>query len=196
MTHIKLDDLKPLPNNPRQITPEAVEKLKASIQKDGKFMEARPIVVSSDGVILGGNQRHRACLELGMSEVPASWVKRVDWTEDEARRFSVVDNAPAGMAGAWDLEMLANQWELSELEELGFSVEDLGIAIDRDGDEHSGASPWDRMSGDAQSGVMFACGDIHCRISQEAFDVFSRDCPPDNIAQWVEGMIYASCGDS
>ena len=127
---IKLKDLKPLPDNPRQITDAAIGKLKQSIERDGKFMEARPMVVTSDGVIIGGNQRHRACVELGMKEVPESWVKYVEWTEEEARRFSVVDNAPKGMAGDWDLELLANQWELPELEDLGFSLEELGIFSD------------------------------------------------------------------
>ena len=39
----------------------------------------------------------------------------------------MVDNAPKGMAGDWDLELLANQWELPELEDLGFTLEDLEI---------------------------------------------------------------------
>jgi len=124
---IQLSSLKRLKNNPRQISDAAIDKLKQSIERDGKFMEARPMIVTSDGVIIGGNQRHRACIELGMKEVPESWVKRVDWTEEEARRFSVVDNAPKGMAGEWDIDLLANEWDIPELEELGFDLAELGL---------------------------------------------------------------------
>ena len=122
---MKLSDLTPLPKNPRKITEAAIEKLKNSIKKDGKFMAARPIIVDPEGVILGGNQRHRACIELGMNEVPKEWVKRVDWTEDEARRFAVVDNAPPGMSGEFDMDLLVNQYTMDELVDMGFEKTDV-----------------------------------------------------------------------
>ena len=41
----KLSDLKKLPNNPRTITREDMQKLKASIKKFG-VLEARPLILS------------------------------------------------------------------------------------------------------------------------------------------------------
>jgi hypothetical protein len=120
---LKLSDLTPLPDNPCKITDAAIEKLKQSIQRDGKFMEARPIIVDPDGVILGGNQRHRACLELGIDEIPDEWVLRVDWTEGEARRFAVVDNAPLGMPGEFDIDLLDGQYASEELIDMGFDAD-------------------------------------------------------------------------
>jgi ParB family chromosome partitioning protein len=49
-------------------------------------------------------------------------------TAEQRKRFVVVDNAPEGMAGEWDFEILEGDWDLPELGELGFDklVEELG----------------------------------------------------------------------
>ena len=39
----------------------------------------------------------------------------------------MVDNAPKGMAGEWDIDLLANEWDIPELEELGFDLRELGL---------------------------------------------------------------------
>lgn len=94
--------------NPRRIAPEALERLKASIQRDPEFMRLRPIVVDPDGIVIGGNQRLRACAELGIDPLPDGWVVRAgDLTDEQRRRFILVDNAPEGMSGAWDFEQQA-----------------------------------------------------------------------------------------
>ena len=71
---MKLSDIRPLDRNPRKITPGAFKKLCDSIARDPEFMRLRPIVTDEKGVIIGGNQRYRACMELGMKEVPDAWV--------------------------------------------------------------------------------------------------------------------------
>ena len=93
---ISLATIKPNPDNPRQITEAQFAKLKESIARDQKFMPLRPIITDADGVILGGNMRYRACVALGLKDVPASWVRRADdLTEDEKKRFVVLDNLQA-----------------------------------------------------------------------------------------------------
>ena len=73
-------------------------------------MIARPIIVDQESRILGGNQRHKACKALGMKEVPDEWARRVEWDGEKARRFNLVDNAPTGMAGEWDIDLLQEHW--------------------------------------------------------------------------------------
>jgi len=120
--------IKPSETNPRKIKPEALAKLVESIRRDPEFMALRPIVVDESGVILGGNQRYRAILEMGLKEIPDVWVVAAsDLTDDQRRRFILVDNAPGGMAGEWDIDLLANEWDIPELESLGFSLEALGL---------------------------------------------------------------------
>lgn len=123
---IPMDTIKLRERNPRTITAKAFAKLCASIQRDPQFMEIRPIVVDEEGVILGGNMRFRACQQLGMTELPDSWVIRASkLTPEQRRRFVLVDNAPEGMAGEWDTDILAADFELEELGDLGFDLADV-----------------------------------------------------------------------
>jgi hypothetical protein len=120
---MKLSKIKPNPKNPRKISPEALDRLKRSIERDPGFMRLRPIVVDGDGMILGGNQRYAAIKALGMKEIPAEWVKTAaDFTEDQKKRFLIVDNSTPGMSGQWDSEMLET-WDADELEDLGLSAD-------------------------------------------------------------------------
>jgi DNA modification methylase len=123
---MKLHQIKPNPDNPRKIATEAMERLKESIRRDPEFMRLRPIVVDESGTILGGNQRHAAITALGMTEIPDDWVCRADdLTDEQRRRFVIVDNGPEGMSGEWNLELLAADWGDVELEELGLEVPEL-----------------------------------------------------------------------
>jgi len=128
---VKLSEIKPNPNNPRQITAEAIQRLAESIERDPEFMELRPIIIDADGIIVAGNQRYRAIKQLGKKEIPDEWVRQADTlTEEQRRRFILVDNSIPGMSGDWDVDLLANEWELPELQELGFSLDGLGLADD------------------------------------------------------------------
>ena len=128
---MKLSKIKPNPNNPRQITKEALQRLAESIARDPEFMEIRPIVIDKDNIIVGGNQRYNVMKQLGMVDIPDSWVVRAEkLTSEQIRRFILIDNSIPGMSGDWDIDILANEWELPELQDLGFSLDDLGLGDD------------------------------------------------------------------
>ena len=121
-----IDAIRPHPRNPRRIAQEALAKLCESIQRDPEFMRLRPIVVDAEGQILGGNQRWKACKALGFAELPDGWVvKADDLTDEQRRRFILVDNAPEGMAGGWDFDLLKTEWNLPELGDLGLLPPDV-----------------------------------------------------------------------
>jgi ParB-like chromosome segregation protein Spo0J len=104
---MKISEIKINPNNPRVIRDERFEKLKKSIEEFPKMMKLRPMVVNQDNVVLGGNMRLKALKELGYKEIPDDWVKRADeLTEDEQRRFIIVDNVGFG----------DNDWEMLHAE--------------------------------------------------------------------------------
>jgi len=115
---IKVSGLKPNPNNPRFIRDERFEKLKRSIQDFPEMMSLRPMVISN-GFVVGGNMRLRAIKELGMKEVPEAWVKYADLTPEEEREFIIKDNVGFG---EWDWSMIANEWDVEQLEEWGLYV--------------------------------------------------------------------------
>ena len=131
---IKLSDLHLNDRNPRTISKKAFTKLCESIKQFPKMMEVRGIVVDEQGIVIGGTQRYRACAANGMKEVPTSWILRAeDFTEQERKRFIIADNAPGGMVGIWDMDLLANEWDIGELIIAGFDEEELtGLIVPDD----------------------------------------------------------------
>lgn len=90
---MKLKEIKPNKANPRIIKDYKFKKLCNSISEFPKMMELRPIVVDTDGTILGGNMRYKALQELGYKEIPDNWVKRAsELTDQEKQRFIIEDN--------------------------------------------------------------------------------------------------------
>lgn len=121
---MKLSDIKPNPENPRIIRDAKFEQLKKSIQEFPGMLELRPMIIDAAGVVLGGNMRLRALQELGYKEIPDTWVKRAqELTEDEKRRFIIVDNVGYG---EWDWETIANDWDADEVREWGLDVPGFG----------------------------------------------------------------------
>ena len=120
---IKVSTIKLREDNPRMITEAAIDKLGESISRDPEYMVIRPIVIDEDRVVLGGNQRLKAIIKLGMKTVPDTWVVQVkDWPEEKRKRFILVDNSPEGMSGTWDSELLMAKWDMMELEEVGIDT--------------------------------------------------------------------------
>lgn len=117
---MKLSEIKSNPDNPRIIRDAKFEQLKKSIQEFPAMLELRPMIIDAAGVVLGGNMRLRALQDLGYKEIPDTWVKRAEeLTEDEKRRFVIVDNVGYG---EWDWETIANAWDADEVREWGLDV--------------------------------------------------------------------------
>mgnify|MGYP002338692555 CR=1 FL=1 len=134
---MKLAEIKLNPNNPRVIRDKEFEKLKQSIKEFPKMLELRPLVVNSDMVVLGGNQRLKALQELSYIDIPDSWVAKADnLTEEEIRRFIIADNTPFG---SWDFELLQEDWDLDELEKFGleFTIPDPADMAEQEGEQES-----------------------------------------------------------
>jgi len=112
---MKVEDLKPYPNNPR-INDQAVDAVAASIQEFGFKV---PIIVDRDNVIITGHTRLKAAKKLGMKEVPV--ILADDLTPDQVKAFRLADNKTGELAG-WDFEKL--EVELSELE---MDMDDFGF---------------------------------------------------------------------
>jgi ParB-like chromosome segregation protein Spo0J len=121
---IKISEVKSNPNNPRIIKDDKFIKLVNSIKEFPKMLEIRPIVVNNDMVVLGGNMRLKACKEAGLKEVFI--IKASELTEEQQREFIIKDNVSGG---EWDWDMLANEWEVEQLEEWGLDVPNFDTEI-------------------------------------------------------------------
>lgn len=118
----KISDIKLNPNNPRLIKDDKFKKLVKSIKDFPEMLNIRPIVVNKDMIILGGNMRFKACKEAGLKEIPVIIADNL--TEEQEREFLIKDNTSGG---EWDFDMLANEWDIEQLEEWGLDVPDFEI---------------------------------------------------------------------
>lgn len=115
----KIEDLKKLENNPRTITEEQLSKLKESIERNPDYFEARPLILSNrtgEFVIIAGNQRYDACMQLGMKEVPIVLIDGL--TEEREREIIIRDNVNNG---EWDNSILSS-WNIDELIDWGIDM--------------------------------------------------------------------------
>jgi hypothetical protein len=126
---VNIKQIKPNSSNPRVIKDYKFKKLVRSIQSFPEMLDLRPIVVNEDKVVLGGNMRLRACQEAGLEEVPIIVAK--DLNEAKQKEFVVKDNLNYG---EWDWDMLANEFDLMELDTYGL---DLNPTLFNDKDEES-----------------------------------------------------------
>lgn len=122
---MKLSEIKLNPKNPRTVKKERFDKIKENIKSFPKMLKYRPIVINNENIILGGNLRYKALKDLGYKEIPDEWVVNAsDLTDKEKRQFIILDNMEFG---DYDYDMLANEWDLEELNEWGFNFPDMDI---------------------------------------------------------------------
>jgi ParB-like chromosome segregation protein Spo0J len=114
---VKITDIKPNPNNPRTIDKIKFDLLVKSIQEFPDMLELRPIVVDKDMIVLGGNMRLKACIKVGLKEIPV--VIADSLTEDQKKEFIVKDNVGFG---DWNYEELANDWDIELLSDWGLEI--------------------------------------------------------------------------
>lgn len=112
-----ISEIRPNENNPRFIKDYKFKKLVNSVKEFPEMLKLRPIVVDSNMVVLGGNMRLKACKEAGLKEVYI--IKADELSEEQKREFIIKDNVGFG---EWDWDLLANEWDNTQLAEWGLDV--------------------------------------------------------------------------
>lgn len=110
-----------VPKNPRFIKDDRYKKLVKSLIDDPEMMKIREVVAYDTGkelVVIGGNMRARAAIELGWKDIPVKILPK-DTPPEKLRSFIIKDNVPYG-DNDWDL--LANEWDTNELEDWGLDL--------------------------------------------------------------------------
>ncbi len=121
ISEIRLND-----ENPRVIKDDRFQKLCESIKQFPDMLRLRPLVLNRNNVVLGGNMRLKACIELGLKE---TWVViATNLTPEQEREFIIKDNSSFGQ---WDWEELATNWDTNLLADWGLDIvpisdEDMG----------------------------------------------------------------------
>lgn len=110
-----------LPKNPRIIKDYRFEKLKKSIQDDPEMLALRECIVipyDKKYIVICGNMRLKACIDLGYKEVPCK-VLAIDTPVEKLRAYTIKDNVGFGED---DHDLLANEWDLEELKDFGLEL--------------------------------------------------------------------------
>lgn len=134
----KLGDLAEWDKNPRQLSKHDAEHIRRSIEQFGL---ADPLVVNADGQIIGGHQRKRILLALQEYGPDAEIDVRVPsrpLTKDEAAELNVRLNRNSG---EWDWDVLANEFNLDDLLDWGFTEFDFQMAGVDFGDDEPPEDP-------------------------------------------------------
>lgn len=146
-----LGKLHKLSNNPRKISDGAFTMLMESMLRkdemgyaDIEMLMANPIVVwmvpselpegrddwpweGQEGqlVVLSGNQRYDALVEMGYERIPDKWLaagKYSDgkwWSAEHAERFILLANSPEGVSGETDYDKLVKKFDEEVLRQVG-----------------------------------------------------------------------------
>ena len=116
----KLADLTDYYKNPRSLSEKEFKQLKTSLDKFG--MIDKPIVnADSAHTIIGGHQRKHVLEASGVTEIEC-WIPDRELSDKEVEELNIRLNKNTG---SWDFDVLANEFELPDLVEWGFTEYEL-----------------------------------------------------------------------
>lgn len=126
IARLKVTDLTPDPGNARL---HGRDNLRAIRESLSRFGQVRPLLATSDHVVVAGNGTLAAALALGWEELE---VLVLPWDDREkARAYAIADNRTAELA-SWDNDALAGQ--LTDLAGAGLDMGSLGFEVPPPGD--------------------------------------------------------------
>ena len=121
MEIVKISAIKANSKNPRVIKDDKFKKLVQSIREFPDMLNKRPLICFTDVdgkyVVLGGNMRLKAAIEVGLKELPILLAD--DWTQEQRDEFLIKDNVGFG---EWDWDQLANEWDADLLDNWGLDI--------------------------------------------------------------------------
>lgn len=126
INEMPLDEIIFDPTNARTHSAENLRAIRGSL---AAFGQRKPIVITSENIVIAGNGTVAAAKELGWETIAAVEVPQ-DWSAEKIKAFALADNKTAELAD-WDSAALSLQaLELGDefnLEEFGFTDDDLGV---------------------------------------------------------------------
>ena len=125
---ILINKLKPATYNPRQISKKQYKDLEESIDKFGLV---DPIIVNKDMTIIGGHQRYKIWVEKAkQSSIDDITIPCVvlELNKEQERELNIRLNKSGG---EWDMDILANEFDVEELKDWGFKDVEFGFNIDK-----------------------------------------------------------------
>jgi hypothetical protein len=106
------------------IKDDRFDKLKKSIQDDPEMLELREVIAyqfNGDLVVIAGNMRLKACIDLGIKEIPIK-ILPTDTPIEKLKAYTIKDNVPFGEN---DWEAIISDWP--EAPEWGLDIPEMFI---------------------------------------------------------------------
>jgi len=120
----KISDLTDYYKNPRQLTEKQFNQLKKSIDKFG--MIDKPVInADKNNTVIGGHQRLHV-IRADKSDSVECWVPDRELDEKEVEELNIRLNKNTG---EWDFDVLANSFEMDDLLDWGFDLNELDIGF-------------------------------------------------------------------
>ena len=122
----KLSQLIPVAWNPRRLTEKQAADLKKSLEK---FDLAEVPVINTDNTIIAGHQRVKILYSLhGDAEIDVRIPNRL-LTAAEVKEYNIRSNKNTG---EFDYDVLANNFDVDDLLEWGFTADELSIELEEE----------------------------------------------------------------
>jgi ParB-like chromosome segregation protein Spo0J len=125
-----------LPKNPRILKDDKFIKLKKSLEDDPEMIDLREVIAydnKGELVVICGNMRLKALKELGIKEVPTK-ILPTETSVEKLKAYTIKDNVSFG---DHDFEMLANEWDVDQLDAWGLDVGGFDLDSDELGTDFS-----------------------------------------------------------
>lgn len=178
----KIKELIPAEYNPRELTKKQAKKLKDSLTGFG-FVD--PVIVNThkdrENVIVGGHQRTKVWEMMGNEVVPTV---EVNLTLEREKELNVRLNKNTGQ---FDMDLLANHFEVTELVEWGFDEGEL-LGKDEEEDIIPDVEFSEYMNEENNYVVLFFDNDIDWLQAQTHFELKTVSSKRANGKEWSKGV--------
>lgn len=165
-----ISNLKNWNKNPRSITPKGFERLKKQITKLGQY---KPLLITEDGTVLGGNMRLKAYQDMGIKDI---WVSIVDApTEEKKIEYALSDNDRVGRYNSEQIANMVGNFPEIAWDEFSIDLDEPLIVQDLiDNYNFDPNKEWEGMPKFEQEGTEFYKMLIIRFLTKEDYDSFSK----------------------
>ena len=179
-----IENLNPAEYNPRELTKKQYENLKESLQKFGLV---EPIIVNSHkeraNIVVGGHQRLRIWSEMGNKVIPCVFV---NLTLKKEKQLNIRLNKNGGQ---WDWDLLANNFDATDLVDWGFDPDEvLKDLLDEEDEEDEPEEVFSEYIGESHNYVVLTFdNDMDWLAAQTHFELPSVRSKRANGKPWAKG---------
>jgi hypothetical protein len=159
----KLSELKAYDKNPRRITEKGLSDLIKSLELFGL---AEPVVISRDDTIIGGHARVQGLKRIHKGKALKIDVYVPDRLLDGKEVAELCIRLNKNVAGVFDFDMLANEFDHRDLVAFGFSEDELGLSYPVAAEDKEPSS----SEGDEEDSGRI----IHCPKCQHEFSILTE----------------------